>query len=46
MEEELAPYLPLVSHVDTVRLIVTDGAGKGWRDLGAYRLGADGHRAL
>ncbi|MEU7580599.1 2'-5' RNA ligase family protein [Streptomyces sp. NPDC041068] len=39
LESELAPHLPLVSHVDTVRLIVTDGPGTGWRDLAAYRLG-------
>ncbi|MFI1680108.1 2'-5' RNA ligase family protein [Streptomyces sp. NPDC020607] len=39
LESELAPALPLTSHVSTVHLIVTDGPGKGWRDLRAYRLG-------
>ncbi len=46
LEQELAPHLPLVSHVDTVRLIVTDGPGTGWRDLKTYGLGTDRHRAL
>ncbi|MFF1375306.1 2'-5' RNA ligase family protein [Streptomyces sp. NPDC058308] len=39
LESELAPHLPLTSHVDTVHLIVTDGPGGAWRDLAAYRLG-------
>lgn len=38
LENRLAPHLPLVSQVDEVHLIVTDGAG-GWRDLRTYRLG-------
>ncbi|MEU5687010.1 hypothetical protein DEJ48_29570 [Streptomyces venezuelae] len=39
LQSQLAPSLPLTSHVDTVHLIVTDGPGKGWRDLRTYRLG-------
>ncbi|MFJ2772788.1 2'-5' RNA ligase family protein [Streptomyces sp. NPDC087300] len=45
LEQELAPRLPLVSQVDTVRLIVTDGPGAGWRDLTSYRLGGEPDRA-
>ncbi|MEU5895471.1 2'-5' RNA ligase family protein [Streptomyces venezuelae] len=40
LQSQLAPCLPLTSHVTTVHLIVTDGPGKGWRDLRTYRLGA------
>ncbi|WP_051819555.1 2'-5' RNA ligase family protein [Streptomyces sp. NRRL S-920] len=39
LESELAPHLPIVGRVDTVHLIVTDGAGGAWRDLATYRLG-------
>ncbi|MEU6823109.1 2'-5' RNA ligase family protein [Streptomyces atriruber] len=39
LESRLAPALPLTSHVGSVHLIVTDGPGKGWRDLTTYRLG-------
>ncbi|WP_306333943.1 2'-5' RNA ligase family protein [Streptomyces sp. KL118A] len=39
LESRLAPALPLTSHVSSVHLIVTDGPGKGWRDLTTYRLG-------
>ncbi|MFH8611201.1 2'-5' RNA ligase family protein [Streptomyces sp. NPDC018029] len=46
LETALAPALPIVSHVDTVHLIVTDGAGKGWRDLTTYRLGGGAAGAL
>ncbi|MFK4067837.1 2'-5' RNA ligase family protein [Streptomyces sp. NPDC029674] len=42
LETTLAPALPVVSHVDTVHLIVTDGPGEGWRDLTTYRLGTGG----
>ncbi|WP_369217897.1 2'-5' RNA ligase family protein, partial [Streptomyces flavofungini] len=42
LERELAPHLPLVSHVDSVDLLVTDGPGTGWRNLRTYRLGAAG----
>ncbi|WP_237773632.1 2'-5' RNA ligase family protein, partial [Streptomyces luteocolor] len=42
LESRLAPHLPLVSRVDTVRLIVTDGPGTGWRTLRTYRLGSGG----
>ncbi|MGW0532758.1 2'-5' RNA ligase family protein [Streptomyces sp. NPDC003032] len=43
LESRLAPHLPLVSRISSVHLIVTDGAGGGWRDLMTYRLGgADG----
>ncbi|MFF8658743.1 2'-5' RNA ligase family protein [Streptomyces huasconensis] len=38
LESRLAPHLPLVSQVNEVHLMVTDGAG-GWRDLRTYRLG-------
>ncbi|MEU7643891.1 2'-5' RNA ligase family protein [Streptomyces huasconensis] len=38
LEARLAPHLPLVSQVNEVHLMVTDGAG-GWRDLRTYRLG-------
>ncbi|MEV5980289.1 2'-5' RNA ligase family protein [Streptomyces sp. NPDC052114] len=40
LESRLAPHLPLVSRVGTVRLIVTDGPGTGWRNLRTYRLGS------
>lgn len=39
LQSRLAPSLPLTSHVDAVHLIVTDGPGKGWRDLKTYWLG-------
>ncbi|MEV7191760.1 2'-5' RNA ligase family protein [Streptomyces sp. NPDC093510] len=39
LESALAPALPLTSHVSAVHLIVTDGPGRGWRDLTTYRLG-------
>ncbi|WP_447036740.1 2'-5' RNA ligase family protein [Streptomyces sp. DSM 118878] len=42
LERELAPHLPLVSHVESVDLLVTDGPGKGWRKLRTYRLGEAG----
>lgn len=35
-----APALPLRSAVRSVRLIVTEGAGTGWRDVRDYVLGA------
>ncbi|WP_338695442.1 2'-5' RNA ligase family protein [Streptomyces sp. Q6] len=35
---DFTPHLPLSTTVDTVRLIVTDGRGTGWRDARAYPL--------
>ncbi|MFF3646030.1 2'-5' RNA ligase family protein [Streptomyces sp. NPDC002564] len=46
LERRLAPHLPLVSHVTSVQLIVTDGPGRGWRDLAEYRLGTGGPTAV
>ncbi|MEV0120075.1 2'-5' RNA ligase family protein [Streptomyces sp. NPDC050703] len=42
LERALAPHLPLVSHVTSVDLLVTDGPGKGWREFRTYRLGGAG----
>ncbi|WP_327669978.1 MULTISPECIES: 2'-5' RNA ligase family protein [unclassified Streptomyces] len=39
-ETEFTPELPLHARVESVKLIVTEGAGTGWRDIRTYALGA------
>ncbi|MFJ9125114.1 2'-5' RNA ligase family protein [Streptomyces sp. NPDC102340] len=38
-ETEFTAALPLHARVESVKLIVTEGAGTGWRDLRTYALG-------
>ncbi|MFJ9177783.1 2'-5' RNA ligase family protein [Streptomyces sp. NPDC102360] len=38
-DTEFTSALPLHARVDSVKLIVTEGAGTGWRDLRTYPLG-------
>ncbi|MFI5660092.1 2'-5' RNA ligase family protein [Streptomyces sp. NPDC051684] len=42
-ETEFTGALPLHARVESVRLIVTDGAGTGWRDIRSYPLGRPGY---
>ncbi|MGY0487185.1 2'-5' RNA ligase family protein [Streptomyces sp. WG-D5] len=39
-ESEFTGALPLRARVESVRLIVTEGAGTGWRDARTYPLGS------
>ncbi|MZD03848.1 2'-5' RNA ligase family protein [Streptomyces sp. SID5785] len=41
-----AAALPLRTRVDTVRLVVTDGPGTGWRPARSFRLGGARPRGL
>ncbi|MFD7297017.1 2'-5' RNA ligase family protein [Streptomyces sp. NPDC059897] len=42
-ETEFTGALPLHARVESVKLIATEGAGTGWRDLRTYQLGAAGY---
>ncbi|MGD6751299.1 2'-5' RNA ligase family protein [Streptomyces sp. BH105] len=42
-ETEFTGALPLHARVESVKLIVTEGAGTGWRDLRTYPLGVPGY---